>query len=402
MPFNIFSRIDFKYVIFIFVFVLICLEVFGRIYLVHVLKKSTKPKFQFDSYRIYSHIPHFTEGDGKKNWIEINGQGFRRSEEVIKVKPKNTYRVFLLGGSAAHGISTAPPYPLVHIYMDETIDFYLEKLIREKHPDINTEIINAAVTGYQVFQHTSYLLSELLDYNPDLIIFVDGANDHYMNNPDYNYMADNPYQFWKPRLRESSLTGFIDYTALWFSNFSGFARGFYSWRLNKDAANMQVYSNVNYSTREELISAYQTVSLRGYLRSVEANIQLLKINGVDAIITLQPMLVLRHRELLSENEKSFLHRDENVKTLYPFVVNDLLQLTEKYNIPFIDLNLAFNDEKHKGKQLLVDYCHFSPEGGNVVANELLPVTDSLLQNKIKSFTYNKYQSWNFYRTSGIF
>ena len=111
-------------------FLLICLEIFGRFYLTKVLQKSTDKKFRFNSYRIYEHVPGFKEGDGKRNWIEINSQGFRCSTETSIVKPKNTFRIFFLGGSAAHGISSSPPYPVVHIYPNETVDAYLEKLLK--------------------------------------------------------------------------------------------------------------------------------------------------------------------------------------------------------------------------------------------------------------------------------
>jgi hypothetical protein len=382
------SGIDYKYLIFIFLFIIICLEIFGRIYLVHILKKSTKPKFQFDSYRIYSHKPNFREGDGEKDWIQINGQGFRRSTEVSKNKSTETYRIFLMGGSAAHGISTGPPYPLVHIYMDETIDYYLEQKLRSKYPDKNIEVINAAVTGYQVFQHTAYIVAEIIDYNPDLIIFVDGVNDHYMNNPEHHYMADNPYQFWKRRLQDPSIKGLMDYTFLWLSNFSGFARGFHSWRLNKDASSPSIFSNKGFANTLELISAHKVKSESGFLRAIETNIQILQSYGADIIICLQPMLVLRNFDMLSEHEKAFLHTDNNVKTLYPYVLEYLSSITNKYNVPFLDLNVAFNDSVNKGDQLLVDYCHFSPKGGEIVANEIFPVVDSLIKLKLPAFTFN--------------
>jgi len=218
-----FASLNWKYITFITVFLIICLELFGRVYLSFVLKKSSKPKFQFDSYRIYSHIPNFKEGDGKKDWILINGQGFRRSTEVSKVKPAGTFRVFFMGGSAAHGISSAPPYPLVHIYMNETVDYYLEQKLKALHPGKKIEVINAAVTGYQVFQHTAYLLSELLNYSPDLVVFMDGANDHYFTNPEFDYMGSNRYQFWKPRLQQPSIGGWFTYGWLWLSKYSGFA-----------------------------------------------------------------------------------------------------------------------------------------------------------------------------------
>jgi lysophospholipase L1-like esterase len=348
-----------------------------------VLKKSNKPKFQFDSYRLYAHIPNFREGDGKKDWIQINGQGFRRSTEVTKTKDESTFRVFLMGGSAAHGISSAPPYPLVHIYMNETVDFYLEQKLKAKYPGKKIEIINAAVTGYQVFQHSAYILSELLDYNPDLFIFLDGANDHYFNNPDFEYMGSNRYQFWKPRLQEPSIGGWFTYGWLWLSKYSGFARGVYSWKLNNDAISydkLPVTSSKAYATDAEMVKGHERTARKNFLRAIETNLQILHANNIDAIICLQPMLVLRNKNNLSETEKSFVHTDKNAHLLYPNVVRYLTELTTKYKVLFVDLNPEFNKEIHSKKQLLIDYCHFSPLGGEVIANTLIPTIDSIFVN----------------------
>ncbi len=159
---KILTRKNLYYFLYLFVFTLITLEIFGRVYYSKVLHKSSEHMFRFNSYRIYEHVPGFHEGDGKKDWIIINRQGFRRAADVTKEKQQDTFRVFLMGGSAAHGQGN----PLVHIYQDQTIDAYLERKLKQLHPDHNIEIINAAVRGYQVFQHTTYILSELLDYHP--------------------------------------------------------------------------------------------------------------------------------------------------------------------------------------------------------------------------------------------
>lgn len=360
------------------VFLIICLEIFGRLYLTKVLHKSTDQKFRFNSYRIYEHVPGFTEGDENGNWIEINNQGFRRSTETTRFKPEKTFRIFLLGGSAAHGISTAPPYPLVHIYPNETIDFYLEKMLNEKYKDTDFEVINAAVTGYKTHQHTAYILSELLDYDPDLMIFYDGANDHYVNNSVYNLYLDNEYQFWKDRLQDPSFGGNFDYFMLWLSEVSAFSRGYLSWRMNRDA-DSPAGTNTRYvkQENEKLINNHKIAAKKTFLRSIETNISILKNNGVNCIITLQPMLVLRDEKLLSDDENKWLHEDENVKLLYPIVVDELKQLTNKHQVKFLDLNPAFNDEKYKSKQLFVDYCHISPLGGKTVAENLFPLVDSI-------------------------
>src|SRR4029434_2947591 len=98
------------------------------------------------------------------------GQGFRRRSEVEKKKPAGVYRIFLLGGSAAHGVSSAPPFPVRHLSDTETIDAALERELNTNNDTLRFEVINAAVTGYQLFQHTAYLQSELLDYDPDMVI----------------------------------------------------------------------------------------------------------------------------------------------------------------------------------------------------------------------------------------
>src|SRR4030095_13242946 len=257
---KILTRKNLYYFLFLFVFTLIVLEIFGRVYLSKVLQKSSEQKFRFNSYRIYEHVPGFHEGDGKKDWIIINRQGFRRGSDVTKKKPQNTFRVFLMGGSVAHGISSAAPYPIVHIYEDQTIDAYLERKLKQLHPDHNIEIINAALSGYQVFQHTTYILSELLDYHPDMIIFFDGANDHYFNNPDFDYWGANIYQFWKSRLQTPSVGGWFDYFFLWLSRFSGFARGYYAWRLTNDAGGGSNYGIIDYSDPDSAIAAHKIIA----------------------------------------------------------------------------------------------------------------------------------------------
>ena len=45
------------------------------------------------------------------------------------------------------------------------------------------EIINAAVAGYHTFHHLIYLNEILYEYEPDLVIFLDGHNDFYFTRP---------------------------------------------------------------------------------------------------------------------------------------------------------------------------------------------------------------------------
>jgi len=377
---------NFGYILFLFTFCLIALEIGARWYLGSVLEKSSNRKFQFDSYRIYSHVPGFTEGNDEANWIEINDQGFRRSQNVEKVKPDNTYRVFLMGGSAAHGISSSAPYPVVHIYNDQTIDAYLERMLTAKYPDRNFEIINAAVTGYHVFQHTAYLLAELLDYDPDLIIFMDGVNDHYMYNEQYDYFYDNPYQFWSSRLTAPSFEGLLDYTSLWASNFSALARGYYAWDLQQDAhKNRAKASNlIGDLSDEEKESGYLRIRKKQYYRSIEANLFLLEHWGIDAIICLQPSLILREESMLTSDEKSLMkwltHQDWQL--LYPYIAGDLDTISRNHGVGFIDFVPLFNSTELKGEALFIDYCHLTVRANEEAANAMLPYVEKAMEKHV--------------------
>ena len=382
---KILTRTNLYYFLFLFVFTLIAIEIVGRVYLSKVLQKSSEQKFRFNSYRIYEHVPGFHEGDGKKDWIIINRQGFRRAADVTKEKQQNTFRVFLMGGSAAHGNSTGAPYPHFHIYQDQTIDAYLERKLKQLHPDHNIEIINAGVGGYQVFQETTYILSELLDYHPDMIIFFDGANDHYFNNPDFDYWGENRYQFWKSRLQTPSVGGWFDYFFLWLSRFSGFAKGYCMWQLHNDATrhHNHIRPMIKYSDPDSAIAAHKIIARKSFLRAIETNINILKTNNIQPVICLQPMLALRLSSMLSIQEKSFNEKGENCQVLYPTVLKELTDLTGQYQVPFINMVTPFNDPAYKGKQLFIDYCHLTPLGGEVVADNLLQAVDSVW---VKSFS----------------
>jgi len=379
---KILTRKNLYYFLYLFVFTLITLEIFGRVYYSKVLHKSSEHMFRFNSYRIYEHVPGFHEGDGKKDWIILNRQGFRRAADVTKEKQQDTFRVFLMGGSAAHGQGN----PLVHIYQDQTIDAYLERKLKQLHPDHNIEIINAAVTGYQVFQHTTYILSELLDYHPDMVIFFDGSNDHYFSNPDYDYWGESRYQFWKSRLQTPSVGGWFDYFFLWLSRFSGFAKGYCMWRLHNDAIRPDIIPIIKYSDPDSAIAAHKIIARKSFLRAIETNINILKTNNIQPVICLQPMLALRISSMYSIQEKSFdqtgTNSGKNYQILYPTVVQELTDLTGRYQVPFINMVIPFNDPAYKGKQLFIDYCHLSPLGAEVVADNLLQAVDSVW---VKSF-----------------
>src|SRR4029453_13458972 len=109
------------------------------------------------------------------------------------------------------------------------------------------------------------------------------------------------------------------------------------------------------------------------------------------ILCLQPWLGLRDSSMYSIQEKSFhlatrrytSKDDKNIQVLYPTVVKELTDLTGRYQVPFVNMVIPFNDPAYKGKKLFIDPPHLSPLGDEVVADNLLQAIDSVW---VKSFS----------------
>jgi hypothetical protein len=364
----------FAYPLFIVLFTLFVVEVAGRWYLVTVLGKGTEKKYRFSSFRVYEHVPGYLEGklDDGTYRMTINRQGFRRRTEVERKKPDGVYRIFLMGGSAAHGVSSAPPFPVRHLADTETIDAVLERLLNANNDTLRFEVINAAVTGYQLFQHTAYLQSELLDYDPDMVIFLDGANDHYASNTGTRYMSDFRFQFWRDRLQHPSLGGTITYAIHWLAEYSAACKAFMAWRMQRHARAMQHHHDLRggFDNAEATIAAHKAVAPMQFLRSLHANLDLLEREGVKAIVCLQPMLVLREPSLCSPEERALPWEDPDVQWLYPTVREEVRNAAREHRAGFIDLTQLPN---HPGRQrvpFFIDDCHLTPFGAEACARTL--------------------------------
>ena len=368
---------------------LLAAELGVRYYMTHVLHRSGYPLYRFNSYRIYEHIPGYREGENGRDWVVINNQGFRRVKDTSTARPPKTFRVFLMGGSAAYGMSSQAPYPIAHLYPEETIDAVLESLLKQRHPDMDFEVINAAQVGYQVQQHTAYLQSELLNFEPNLVIFNDGVNDHYVDNPDYDYYRDCAFQFWKSRLQSPSFLGCLDYGAEWLGGISACARFWTYQRRRADI--LEHYEHgpqmvIAYQQDGERIRAHRACAARGFLRSVETNLLLCRARGVKVLVTRQAQLGLRDPALLTPAETSFLPYEKyqkNYQVLAPVVGQELSELCVRYDTPFVDLLPAFNAKQLAGQQLFIDWCHLTALGSRITAEAMLPEVERALAKQAR-------------------
>lgn len=110
-----------------------------------------------------------------------NGQGFASLGEdefrYARPKPAWTYRIIVLGGSTVMGDGVPVPADNLPACIRRAIE---EHIPRSKR----LEVINAGVGGYDSSNEFLYLISELINYEPDLVIVYDGWNDEAYSNRD--------------------------------------------------------------------------------------------------------------------------------------------------------------------------------------------------------------------------
>lgn len=148
------------------------------------------------------------------HYWKINLQGFRDQDPLPLAKPKNEIRVFVLGGSTAFGQGTQKN--------EDTIAHQLETLLKQRianqekspekfRPDVfpffkpdrerlsklpakirpgQYRVINAAVPGYSSGNELAQLALEILPYQPDIIIVLNGYSDLIL--PSYREKTDVP------------------------------------------------------------------------------------------------------------------------------------------------------------------------------------------------------------------
>lgn len=152
------------------------------------------------------------ENQQHKFW-QINAQGFRDRDPVSLVKPKDEIRIFLLGNSTAFGYGSSSNAQTISDLLEARLQERLEQqqltpqiyqsdlpLTDDKAKQQNLanppktkqqqnlvkppkikpgkyRIINAAVPGYASGNELAQIALQVLKYQPDLIILLDGYQD---------------------------------------------------------------------------------------------------------------------------------------------------------------------------------------------------------------------------------
>jgi hypothetical protein len=313
--------------------------------------------------------------------------GFRSDHVINKVKPSDVFRVFVMGGSALYGIGSGGIYPS-HSALpnDKTITAFLEARINaelDKRGEVRrVEIINAGVTAYETFQHLVYANETLIDYDPDLFIFVDGFNDWFRADPTYNAWKNYWYSsvMMTPYLNHPSiligayqfshsLASYSNFAELLFRVLHVRVRAVFAEESKKrwERAVPQLGPNLPeaermYAKRTFLLSYQQIATLST------------SIGAQNPLVFLQPVVTFEDRNTLSEPDReiyditSMAHPSfkswENIRALLP-------GLFRSEDLEFHDIG-RIGGSAEMGNQLYIDYCHLSSKGSQRVAELMYP------------------------------
>ena len=105
--------------------------------------------------------------------ITINTLGFR-GPEFSEIKPPNTYRIFMVGGSTMFGAGATSD--------ETTIPGYLQQLLNENDFEFDIEVINSGIQGADSNTELNLIKHKLITFSPDLIVIYDGWNDLRANH----------------------------------------------------------------------------------------------------------------------------------------------------------------------------------------------------------------------------
>lgn len=342
--------------------------------------------YRFDPYKNIALTPGYRDTRG----IQHNAQGFRRDEETPLEKPEGVLRVFLMGGSTGYGLHSLSNagrdlYPVIR--NDETIDHYLEEILRDAVPGHRVEVINAAITSFQSHHHLIYLNQAILDYDPDVILFLDGFNDYFEWRPGFDQFRDYAYQERAHTfLGEPTFSAWAYYTGWWLVRKSHFAHV-----LGKALKNVDGMLHGG-RPRPEIDVPVALVNLRdnaerNFVEMVERNSLILEHEGVYAIFALQPEIAFAqskpfspleteiYDEMLSYWPKNYIAFKNAAR---PIVLDYLEQAAAVGRARVLDLTDIYGRVE---EDVYTDYCHLTPKGNERLAEAAAPLVLELLSRR---------------------
>lgn len=278
--------------------------------------------------------------------MNINSDGFR-GDDITLIKPDNTYRIFVVGGSTVVGISATSD--------KTTIPGALQSFLDNSDLPKNVEIINAGIGGAFSFTEINLIKNKLINYSPDLLIIYDGWND-ITRDLSVMYEDSGDYNLQTIILRKLIIKNdFIKSPGLF----------------------LKIYNNYKFSSNEYTRHFNENgIDEKAELWKTRWTdiCELGSKTNFDVVITLQP-LVGTGKKILTAEEKIYFKKydHENLIPNYEKYGQKLGEMRDVCTAVF-DLRSVFDEQNNT---LFHDSGHVGDKGNEIIAEkiyeEILPI-----------------------------
>ena len=300
--------------------------------------------------------PERMGGAASDRTVTLNRLGFRGGEPPMPKRGET--RVFVLGGSAT--FNGAP--------LAQSIPGWIEKLARESGR-ASVTVYNWGVTSYVSGQELTLLATTVADYDPDVIIVYDGAND---GSVPYVYDPRPGYPFnWL--VYEEGLRAVASGDVRWQASLarallrSRLLSTTFRTELTERAADLAALRRgAQYGTaawRDRIVSSYA-----GNLRKMCASARGLR---AKLVVALQPVLFVK-QPLVGSEPVMLLEpaMQQHMTEIYRRFREEIRTLDREGALDgcaYLDVSGALDGQP---RQLFWDYVHVTNEGNEIIARRL--------------------------------
>ncbi len=310
-------------------------------------------QLEFDEWPFYQMLPnqHFET-------ININSHGFR-GPDFSSIKPENTYRVFVIGGSTTFGTGATSDTTTIPGFLQEKFD-------NDQFPK-KIEVINAGISGLFSGTEVGLIKQQILNFNPDILIIYDGWNDITKKYKNYNDGVNNSQNQSTSKERDT----FYEFGELLF-DFSVVAKIIYT---NLDYLPMSFAGPAVYSFEGTEINEKADIWSKRWIEICELG----KTKDFDVVITLQPILGSGERTL-SQFETHQFEWKENERRLPALeIYSQKLNEMNNHCSGTEDLRNIFDGFN---QPLYLDSVHLGDFGNEIISEKMYESILPIMKSKM--------------------